>query len=101
MDAPAPYKTAAMCNLVSGGLNILVGLAYLIFCYGIIIIPIGAWQVMVGMKMNNGEKDENAKNSLIAGIVGGLITLDLLGAAIAGFGFLQMGQDEVVGWLEG
>jgi hypothetical protein len=101
LDAPAPYKTAAMCNLVSGGLNLLVGFFYLFVCYGLLIMPIGAWQVMVGMKMNNGEKDDNAKNSLIAGIVGSLITFNLLGAAIAGFGFLQMGQDEVVGWLEG
>ena len=37
----------------------------------------------------------------IAGIVGSLMTFNLLGAAVAGFGFLQMGQDEVVGWLEG
>lgn len=101
MDAPAPYKTAAMCNLISGGLNLLVGLMYLFVCYGILIAPIGAWQLMVGMNMNKGEKDANAKNSLIAGIVGGVLTFNLLSAAIAAFGFMQMGQDEVVGWLEG
>lgn len=101
MDAPAPYKTAAMCNLISGALNVLVGLAYLMLCVGILILPVGAWQIMVGMKMNNGEKDPNAKNSLIAGAVVSLLSFNLLGLAIAGFGFMQMGQDEVVGWLEG
>ena len=101
MDAPAPYKTAAICNLVSGGFNVFVGLVYLMMCYGILVIPIGAWQIMVGMKMNSGEKDANAKNSLIAGIVGGLITFDIIAAGAAIFGFMQMGNEEVVGWLEG
>ena len=101
MDAPAPYKTAAICNLVSGVLNILVGLSLFFFCYPVISIAIGGWQIMIGMKMNNGEKDDNAKNSLIAGAVGSLITFNILGLLVAGFGFMQMGQDEVVGWLEG
>ena len=101
MDAPALYKTAAMCNLISGGLNVLVGLMYLFVCYGIIIIPLGGWQLMVGMKMNNGEKDGNAKNSLIAGIVAGVLTFNILSIAVAAYGFMQLGDDEVVGWLEG
>lgn len=101
MDAPAPYKTAAMLNLVSGGLNILVGLSLFFLCYPLAAVGVGAWQIMVGLKMNKGEKDENAKNSLIAGIAASVLTFNLLGAAAAGFGFLQMGQDEVVGWLEG
>lgn len=101
MDAPAPYQTAALCNLVSGGFNVFVGLVYLMACYGILVIPIGAWQIMVGLKMKNGEKDPNAKNSLIAGIVAGLITFDIIALGAAAFGFMQMGQEEVVGWLEG
>ncbi|MCB9672079.1 MAG: hypothetical protein H6736_19440 [Alphaproteobacteria bacterium] len=101
MDAPAPYKTAAICNLVSGAFNILVGLSLFWLCYPLVSIGIGAWQIMVGMKMNSGEKDANAKNSLIAGAVGGLITFNFLSLLVAGFGFMQMGQDEVVGWLEG
>jgi len=101
LDAPAPYNTAALCNLASGGFNILMGLLWIWACFGLIPLGIGAWQIMVGLKMKNGEKDDNAKNSLIAGIVGALMTFNILGAAIAGFGFMQMGQDEVVGWLEG
>jgi hypothetical protein len=101
LDAPAPYKTAAICNLISGGLNLLFGLAWIWLCIGIIPMAIGGWQIMVGMKMNNGEKDDNAKNSLIAGIVGGFLSFNIFSIAAAGYGFMQMGQDEVVGWIEG
>ncbi len=101
MDAPAPYKTAAICNLVSGALNILTGIGLFWTIIGLVPLGVGVWQIMIGMKMNNGEKDPNAKTSMIAGIVGAVIMCNLLSAAVAGFGYMQLGQDEVVGWLEG
>jgi hypothetical protein len=107
VEVPAPYKTAGMINLVCGGLSVMVNLMYvlsmLVICVGLFwLIPAaaGAYQAYIGWQMYNGEPSPAAKNAAIAGIVSGLLTFNLLSAAGSVFAFMQVGNDEVKGWLE-
>ncbi|MCA9492658.1 MAG: hypothetical protein KC621_22145 [Myxococcales bacterium] len=107
MEVPAAYKNAGLANLIGGGLNAFFAFWYVIgfiwVCIGVIwLVPMAAsgYSAYVGWQMYNGEATPAAKNASIAGIVGGLFCFNILSAAASGFAFMQLGNDEVKGWLE-
>lgn len=107
MEVPAAYKNAGLANLIGGALNAFVSFWYVLgmiwICIGIFwLVPMAAsgWSAYVGWQMYNGEATPSAKNASIAGIVGALFSFNILSAAASGFAFMQLGNDEVKGWLE-
>ncbi len=107
MEAPQPYKTAGIVNMICGVLNIFFSLSMIM---GLIWVCIGIWwfipaaasayQTYVGWQMYNGQATNAAKNASIAGMAGAFFSgnwLLILGGA---FAFMQVGNDEVAGWLE-
>lgn len=107
MEVPAPYKTAGLINLICGSLTALVNLGWalslIVVCVGLFwLIPAaaGAYQAWIGWQMFNGTPTPAAKNAAIAGIVGSLFGFNILSAAGSVFAFMQVGNDEVKGWLE-
>lgn len=108
MDAPSDYKNAGIANIVSGAMNAMGAFVWIVstiwFCVGIIwFIPlgIGVWQILVGLKMYNGEPQANAKTMTIAGLVAWLFNpFNLIGLGASVFAFMMLGKPEVVGYLE-
>lgn len=107
MEVPAPYKTAGIVNLVCGAFtlitNLMWALSLLLFCVGVFwLIPAaaGGYQAWIGWQMYNGEPSPAAKNAAIAGIVGALFGINPLTALGSVFAFMQIGNDDVKGWLE-
>lgn len=105
MEVPAPYKTAGIINLVCGGLNLFINLMVVLgsFCFAfpwLLPAAAGGYQAYIGWQMYNGEPSPAAKNAAIAGIVSGLFSFNLLTLAGSAFAFMQVGNDEVKGWLE-
>ena len=107
MEVPAPYKTAGMVNLVCGAFSALTNLMWVLsliwICIGVFwLLPAaaGGYQAWIGWQMYNGEPSPAAKNAAIAGMVGGLFGFNILTAAGSAFAFMQVGNDEVKGWLE-
>lgn len=107
MDAPQTYKTAGMLQLASGVWNILVSLGVIMgfiwVCIGVFwVVPLAmsVWQVMVGLKMNGGEPNPNAKTAAIVGAVAGLFSFNIISAILSGVAWMQLGNEEVAGWLE-
>lgn len=112
MDVPQPYKNAAMCNIVGGLFNIAVNglwaLSLISSCVGIVVVPlpaivmaIGAWQAWVGLKMNNGERVENAAMVALVGAVVGFFSLSWLSTGLGVFSYLQAQDAESVAYLQG
>ena len=60
----------------------------------------GAYQAWIGWQMFNGTPTPAAKNAAIAGIVGSLFGMNILSAAGSVFALMQVGNDDVKGWLE-
>ncbi len=107
MEVPAPYKTAGICNLISGALGVMFNLMWVLsliwVCIGVFwLIPAAAhgYQAWIGWQMYNGEPSPAAKNAAIAGIVGGIFGFNIFSIGLSGFAFMQVGTDEVKGWLE-
>jgi hypothetical protein len=107
VEVPAPYKTAGICNLASGALGVLYNFGFFIstiwFCVGLyFLIPLAAhgYQAWIGYQMFNGEPSPAAKNAAIAGAVGGLFSFNIIALGLSAFAFMQIGNDEVKGWLE-
>jgi hypothetical protein len=107
VEVPAPYKTAGMVNLICGAFSVFVNLMMVLsliwVCIGVLwLIPAaaGGYQAWIGWQMYNGEPSPAAKNASIAGIVAGLFSMNILCAAGSAFAFMQVGNDEVKGWLE-
>ena len=50
--------------------------------------------------MYQGQVTPAGKTGTIAGIVGGLLSFNIISAGASAFAFMQLGNDEVVGWLE-
>ncbi|MEZ4237519.1 MAG: hypothetical protein R3F59_15510 [Myxococcota bacterium] len=107
MEVPAPYKTAGLVNLVCGGFGVMVNLMWVLamiwVCVGILwLIPAAAsgYQAYIGWQMYNGEPSPAAKNAAIAGIVAGVFGFNIVSLAGSAFAMMQVGNDEVKGWLE-
>ncbi|MCB9686924.1 MAG: hypothetical protein H6735_17930 [Alphaproteobacteria bacterium] len=107
MEVPAAYKNAGLANLIGGAWNAFVAFGVVMsliwFCVGILwLVPMGAsgYSAYVGWQMYNGEATPAAKNASIAGIIGGLLCFNPLSAIASGFAMMQLGNDEVKGWLE-
>ncbi len=112
MDAPQPYRTAAMCNLIAGAFNIIVNgmwcLALISSCVGVIALPlpmiamaIGAWQMMVGFKMNSGERVQNASMVAMAGAATGFFSASWLSTGLGIFAYLQVEDADSKAYLAG
>jgi len=107
VEAPQPYKTAGIVNMVCGIFNLLYSASMIL---SLIWVCVGAWwiipaaasafQIFIGFQMYQGQVSPQAKNSAIAGIAGGLMSFNILCAIGSVFAFMQVGDDEVVGWLE-
>lgn len=107
MEVPSDYKLAGILNLVSGGLNVFAGLVWtaslMLVCVGFVwLIPvgIGGWQIMVGMKQNGGKADKNAKNVAIAGIIAGVLNMNILSIICSVVALLKTNTPEIAGWIE-
>lgn len=112
MDAPQPYRTAAMCNIVAGIFNIIVNgfwaIALLSSCFGAIFIPIpmivmglGAWQTWTGIRMNNGERIPNAPMVAMVGAISGFLTASLVSTGLGIFAYLQTNDPDAQAYLQG
>ncbi len=107
MDVPESYKTAGLINLACGAFtafsSLMVVLSLIWICIGVFwLVPAaaGGYQAWVGWQMYNGEPTPAAKNAAIAGIVGGFLAGPVLPALGSIFVFVQLGRDDVKGWLE-
>jgi hypothetical protein len=107
VEAPQAYKNAGIANLVGGGISLMYnGMMFLStfwMCVGFyFLIPMAAsaYAAYIGFQMYSGNVTPAAKNGTIAGIVGGIFSFNIISAAASGFAFMQLGNDEVVGWLE-
>lgn len=107
MEVPAPYKTAGIVNLACGAFTVITNLLWVLsmiwVCIGVFwLIPAaaGGYQAWIGWQMYNGQPSPAAKNAAIAGIVGGLFGFNIITAIGSGFAMMQVGNDEVKGWLE-
>ena len=107
MEVPAPYKTAGIVNLACGAFTALTNFLWFFslvwICIGVFwLIPMaaGGYQAWIGWQMYNGTPSPAAKNAAIAGIVGGLFGMNIFTFAGSVFAFMQVGNDEVKGWLE-
>jgi hypothetical protein len=107
VEAPAAYKNAAMANMIGGGITILFSLmwilAFIWICVGLLwVVPMaaGGYQLYIGMDMNKGEANPASKNAAIAGLIGSVCTFNIISIAASAFAFMQIGDDEVAGWIE-
>lgn len=107
MDAPQQYKTAGLLNLVAGLFNITTGLALtlslLLLCVGpfwLIPMGMGIWQLVVGIGMQGGKPNANAKTATIVGIVAGVLNLNIITVVLSVMAYMQLGDPEVAGFLE-
>lgn len=105
MEVPAPYKTAGIVNLVCGGVSLFVNVMVVLstFCIAfpwLLPAAAGGYQAWIGWQMYNGEPSPAAKNAAIAGIIAGVCTFNPLSLLGSIFAFMQVGNDEVKGWLE-
>ena len=80
-------------NVLSGLLNILVGILYLFVCYGVIVIPIGIWQVITGGIALTGKRVPTNLTAACFGVFASLITFDLLGIFACGAAALALGVE--------
>jgi len=105
VEAPQAYKNAGIANLISGGLTVLFGTGALLasFCTAIwlvLSIPMGAFTAYVGWQMYQGQVSPQAKIGSILGIVAGVIGCNIFAVGASAFAFMQLGDDQVAGWLE-
>jgi hypothetical protein len=107
VEVPDAYKTAGLVNLIGGALNAFFSLMSILsliwVCVGVwwfVPLAASAYQAWIGWQMYNGEPQPAAKNASIAGIIGGLCSFNIISAAAGGFAYMQLGNDEVAGWLE-
>lgn len=107
MEVPAPYKTAGIVNVACGAFTLLTNLMWVLsliwVCIGIFwLIPAaaGGYQAFIGWQMYQGQPSSAAKNAAIAGIVGALFGFNIFTVLGSAFAFMQVGNDEVKGWLE-
>ena len=107
MEAPQAYKNAGIANLISGFLSVsangLMFLSLVWVCIGVIwLVPLAAgfYQCYVGYQMFQGQVTPAAKNGTIAGIVAGVCAFNIFSIGGSAFAFMQLGDDEVAGWLE-
>ncbi len=112
MDAPQPYRTAAICNLIAGGFNIVINamwcLALLSSCVGVVLLPlpliamgIGGWQAWVGLQMHNGARVPTASSAAIAGAVTGFFSGSWLSTGLGIFAYLQTQDPDAQAYLTG
>lgn len=108
MDTPADYKNAGICNLVAGIVNVgLAGiwvLSLIWVCVGLLwLVPmaIGAWQAWVGYQMMQEQRDPNARNAALVGMVVSVVNCNLIALACSVVGWVMLDKPEVKAWLEG
>jgi hypothetical protein len=80
---PQLVLTGAVLNLLAGALNVLVGLAYLFVCYGIVVVPIGLWQMLCGAMGLTGNRVPGHLWAAVLGLVGSAITFNVMGFVLS------------------
>ena len=108
MEIPSTYKTAAICQMISGVLTIMVSgglfLSLIWICIGVLwLVPmaIGAWQIYVGWQMHNGERVANAQTVAIVNAITAFLSGSLISVALSGFAYMQLNEPEAKAFLEG
>ena len=106
-NPPVQYQISGVLMVVSGMFNGFLSLLYIALfiwvCIGVfwfVTAAMGAWQAFIGWQMYNGQVSPQAKMSTMVGIGGGLLSFNIFAIGASVFGFMQLGDDEVVGWLE-
>lgn len=104
---PAPFHTAANCNLWSGAIHIFVGLIYVVMWIGLwstgvglALGLVGVAQMVVAQRMRAGIRHPLSRASLLVGIAASVLSLNPLNGVIAGFGYLQIVHPDVATWLD-
>ena len=100
MDVPQPYKTAAVANLVGAAATLLVALPLFWLCIPVLAIAAAGFQAYIGYLMYQDEANPHAQNAAIAGIVGGVLTCNIVSLPASVYALLQIREAEVLGWLE-
>ena len=105
MEAPQTYKNAGIANLISGGLTVIASALGLLssFCMAfwlLFTVLMGAFTAYIGWQMYQGQVSPQAKVGTIVGLVAGVLSCNIFSLAASGFAFMQLSDDEVVGWLE-
>ena len=107
VKAPNTWSTASTLMLISGLLNAVTGMVWVLctiwFCVGIIwFVPVGmgAWQAWIGYQMMS-KPDKNAKVAAIVGMTAGVFNLNPFPTILALVAFLNVGKPECVAYLEG
>lgn len=97
-DAASPQLilTGAVLNLIAGGLNVLVGLAYLFVCYGLLVIPVGIWQIVMAMMAFTGRRVQGHFVASCVGFVASLITFNVLGMVLCGIAAAVLGFERTL-----
>ena len=112
MDAPQPYRTAAICNMIGGTFNIIVNgmwcIALISSCFGAILLPlpmivmaVGAWQLWIGFQMNSGQRVESAPMAAMVGAIVGFFSGSWLSTGLGIFAYLQANDPDAQAYLQG
>jgi len=105
VEAPQAYKNAGIGNLAGGIITVLASLSGLLatMCFGLtffLSLAAGAFQAYVGFQMYQGQVSPQAKVGTIVGIVGAVFSCNPISLLAGGWAFMQLGDDQVAGWLE-
>lgn len=79
---PPLVMIGGVLNIVAGLFNLFIGLIYLMLCYGIIVLPVGLWQVIVGGLALTGKRVPTGIVAAVLGAFMSLITFNLFGMMI-------------------
>src|SRR5258708_4826617 len=105
MEAPQPYKTAGLLNLIGGLFNALTGFvfcaSFIWVCVGpfwLIPMGMGMYQLFIGVGMQGGKANGNAKMASIIGIVAGVLNMNPVPLILSVVAYMQLGDPEVAGF---
>lgn len=123
VDAPAPYKTAGILMLAAGAVNLVQSalLAFVIFsyatmtalatfglgivCYACMIWPIipfvmGIIELIMGIRAMSGQRVQGIRTVSTVGIVAAALNLSMIPLVLEIIAMVQLGDAQVVGYLE-
>ena len=103
LTPPPEYAQAGNLMIASGGLKVLA----VVYCFVPVcwmglpfIVGIGAWEVMMGLKVRKGQPIHNAAMVCYTGLAAGICSGNIFSCAAAVLGLSVMKKPQVTEWLE-
>ncbi|MEM9195057.1 MAG: hypothetical protein AAGF12_38150 [Myxococcota bacterium] len=106
--APQDYKTLGIFMLISGIMNVLVSISFVLvfiwICVGVVwILPLagGIFEIVVAAQIMGGKPQPNAKTAAIMGLISGVICFNVIGIVLEILALVQLGKPEVAQYAQG